>query len=104
MTQAQRTAPNLLSPRLTNPAEHGPAHTGTETLTFPPPSCFQRRFESAHKLDELDTDRVADLLQLEQVQPPRPGLVLAYEGLRAAQRIGNICLVKAFFLSSCTEQ
>ena len=65
---------------------------------------LQCGIEPTHKLDELDSDRVANLLQLEQVQPPRPGLVLAYERLRAAERTGNIGLVKPFFLSNCAEQ
>jgi hypothetical protein len=81
------------------------------TLTSPPSpggalilwGRLQCGLESAHDLSESDADGVANFLEFKQVQPPRPRLVLAYEGLVAAERIGYIGLVQSLLFPYGTE-
>jgi hypothetical protein len=54
---------------------------------------FQRDLESAHKIRELDSNRVANILEFQQVQPPRSGFIFAYEGLWVPESVGYISLV-----------
>lgn len=57
-----------------------------------------------HQLPQRCLQRPADVAQLDQVQPPLPGLVLADEGLRPAQPLGHLDLPQAGFLPQLPQQ
>jgi hypothetical protein len=63
-----------------------------------------RGFESAHEICEFDADGVANLFQFEKIQSARTRLILADEGLRATDRVGNVGLVESFFFSNRAEK
>src|ERR1039457_5160183 len=80
----------------------GNVELGYQAATTPPASIslgvrgpLQRGLESANKVRELDANRVAYISEFKQVQPPRPGLILAHKGLWMTERVGHIGLVQS---------
>lgn len=55
------------------------------------------------EIGKINADSVTDVLELEQVQQPGTGFILADERLRAAKRVCNIDLVKPFLFANCLQ-
>jgi len=65
---------------------------------------LQRGLESAHKILEFNANRVADILEFEQIQSPRTRLVLTDERLGVTQSGRNISLMKPLLLAKRSQQ
>jgi hypothetical protein len=65
---------------------------------------LQRTLESLGKLLERDAQDGAQVVQLDEIQSPLPGFILADDGLRTTKRIGYIRLTKLFLLAHMSEK